>query len=70
MTNKNKEKLMESYTEIENGTSNDLMTLNSNIKLNRGSYFFALFIVGTLNNNAYTLVQAAATDLAEAFGQQ
>lgn len=31
-------------------------TLNAHIIENRGSYFFALFLVGTLNNNAYTLV--------------
>ena len=45
-----------------------IMTLNKHIIENRGSYFLALFIVGTLNNNAYTIVQAAATDLARAFG--
>jgi hypothetical protein len=33
-----------------------VMTLNKHIIENRGSYFFALFLVGTLNNNAYTLV--------------
>jgi hypothetical protein len=46
-----------------------VQSLNENIKERRAQYFLALFLVGVFNNNGYTLVQAAASDLADAFGQ-
>jgi len=44
-------------------------TLNQRVEKNRCKFFIALFLVGIFNNNGYTLVQAAASDLADAFGE-
>ena len=40
------------------------------IEKDKSKYFFALFFVGVVNNNGYTLVQAAASDLAKPFHQE
>ena len=46
------------------------MTLNEHVKQNRCKYFLAFYAFGTINNNGYTIVQAAASDLARAFHQE
>ena len=46
------------------------MTLNEKVDTERWKYFVGFFIVGVFNNNGYTLVQAAASDLADTFKQQ
>ena len=46
------------------------MTLNQYAEENKVKFFLAFFIVGIFNNNGYTLVQAAASDLARDFHQE
>lgn len=43
------------------------MTLNEYSQKHNSKFFFAFFLVGIFNNNGYTLVQAAADDLAKQF---
>ena len=45
------------------------MTLNEYAEKNALKFFAGFFIVGIINNNGYTLVQAAADDLATHFNQ-
>ena len=45
-------------------------TLNENIKENRSNYFFAFLLVGIFNNNGFTVVQAASSDLAKIFHRE
>lgn len=56
----------------DNSTSGKNMTLNEYVKKDtatRLKFFFGFFVVGLFNNNGYTLVQAAADDLAKNFGE-
>jgi hypothetical protein len=57
-------KLLEARDRTEN-----VETLNERVKNNRCKFFIALWLVGVFNNNGYTLVQAAASDLARDFHQ-
>ena len=43
-------------------------TLNERVQAKAGTFFAAFFLVGLFNNNGYTLVQSAASDLATDFG--
>lgn len=45
------------------------MTLNEYAEKDTWKFFFAFFVVGIFNNNGYTLVQAAADDLATQFNR-
>ena len=45
------------------------MTLNEYAEKSSWKFFVAFFVVGIINNNGYTLVQAAADDLATQFNQ-
>ena len=42
-------------------------SLNDRVKHNRWRFFIVLWLIGVVNNNGYTLVQTAASDLARDF---
>lgn len=40
------------------------------MELHRKRYFWAFYAIGVINNNGYTLIQAASSDLAKIYNQQ
>lgn len=45
-------------------------TLNDRIEKYRSSFFWKFFIVGTINNNGYTMVHAGSSSIAASFGKK
>lgn len=45
-------------------------SLNQDVEERQGKYFMWLYIVGIVNNNGYTLLQAASSDLAKIYKKQ